>query len=94
MRPLTPYTITDPEVLIAELQTVRARGYAVDEGEHHTGVRCFAIPLKGPLHLAVSVSAPETRLSDEVATERVLPELRLLADRIQIAVDEVVAEPA
>jgi IclR family acetate operon transcriptional repressor len=94
MRALTASTITSPDVLLAQLHEVRERGYAFDEGEHHVGVRCIAIPIRGPLHLAVSVSAPDSRLTDEVATAVVIPALRLLASQVQDAIDDALAESA
>jgi len=42
---LTPYTITSPAVLRAELKTVRQRGYALDDRENHAGMRCVAVPV-------------------------------------------------
>jgi len=41
----TANTITDPDALVADLELIRRRGYAVDEGEQEVGVRCFAVPV-------------------------------------------------
>jgi IclR family acetate operon transcriptional repressor len=75
MPAMTPATITDPELLLAQLEDVRERGYAVDDGEQEVGVRCFAVALpQAPIPLAVSISGPVARLSDELAS-RVVPAL-------------------
>jgi DNA-binding IclR family transcriptional regulator len=42
----TPATIVSMDALTAELSAVRARGYAVDEGEHESMVRCVAAPIR------------------------------------------------
>ena len=41
----TPATITSMDVLTEELAAIRERGYAVDEGEHESMVRCVAAPI-------------------------------------------------
>lgn len=41
----TPATLTDVDELLAHLAVVRARGYAIDQGEHESMVRCVAVPL-------------------------------------------------
>ncbi|MDH2414491.1 IclR family transcriptional regulator [Nocardioides sp. CER19] len=66
----TPTTITERAAFLAELDRVRAQGYAVDEQEHETGVRCVAVPV-GPgdrVVAAVSVSGPADRFAG-AATE-------------------------
>ncbi len=64
MPALTPLTVTDPEELAAQLAVIAVRGYALDDGEQETGVRCVAAPvLAGPLMAAVSVSGPAARVT-------------------------------
>jgi IclR family acetate operon transcriptional repressor len=60
----TPATITDPAALHAELDLIRARGYALDEGEMEAGVRCVAVGIPGAVPMAVSVSGPAARMTD------------------------------
>lgn len=65
----TPHTITDAPTLLRELATTRERGYAVDDGEQEVGVRCYAVPVPGaPTPTAVSISGPDTRVSDSAGT--------------------------
>ncbi|MEL6477936.1 MAG: IclR family transcriptional regulator C-terminal domain-containing protein [Pseudomonadota bacterium] len=62
---VTPTTITDREALDAELATVRANGYAIDDEEHALGLRCVAAPLFdefGNAVAAISVSGPGARI--------------------------------
>jgi IclR family acetate operon transcriptional repressor len=60
----TPRTLTDPDVVLAEVRRVAARGYAIDDGEQELGVRCVAVPVPGGAPAAaLSVSGPEGRLS-------------------------------
>jgi len=61
----TPRTLTSAEALAAELRTIRANGYAVDDQENEPGIVCLAVPvfLTSPARPsgAVSVSAPVSR---------------------------------
>jgi IclR family transcriptional regulator, acetate operon repressor len=79
----TPATLTDPEALVAELDRVREQGFAVDDGEEETGVRCLAVPVHDGSRVvaAASVSGP---------AERLLPrDLPALADRLRPVADEL-----
>ncbi|MHA3019052.1 IclR family transcriptional regulator [Mycobacterium sp. BMJ-28] len=62
---LTPRTVTDRAELEEALETVRIRGYATDDEENTTGIRCFAVPLRysRPAQDAISVSVPLARLT-------------------------------
>lgn len=64
----TPKTLTSAELLKAELKRVRLLGFALDDEETLTGVRCVAAPLRNALgHVvaAVSLSGPSVRLPPE-----------------------------
>ena len=68
----TPHTVTDPDELLAQLRRVRRRGYAMDEGEQEVGVRCVGVAVPGStLRLAMSVSGPAPRMSDELLAHAV-----------------------
>ena len=43
----TPITITDPVQLLDEIRVTAERGYAIDNGEHEEGIKCFAILVSG-----------------------------------------------
>lgn len=73
----TANTITDREVLFAELRDVRERGVAFDMEERAEGVRCVAAPVTtndGAVCGAVSVAGPTSRMKDE-RLESDVPEL-------------------
>lgn len=62
----TPNTITDPEQVLADLEAVRRRGYAIDDEENASGLRCFAVALRqrSGTRDAISISVPVARLQD------------------------------
>lgn len=51
---LTPRTITDPRLLRNEIDKVRERGYAIDDGEMDEDLYCVAVPLLGPSGRAIA----------------------------------------
>ncbi|RDI70064.1 IclR family transcriptional regulator [Halopelagius longus] len=80
----TPNSIGTREELYAALETVRERGYAIDDGERVEGLRCVAAPVKtssGEVLGAISVSAPASRVSDEDLSGR-LSEMVLSAANV------------
>ena len=78
----TDHTLTTESALLADLALVRERGYALDEGEQEVGVRCVAVAVGEPMPwLAVSVSGPVTRMTDELVA-RAVPLLQAAARAI------------
>jgi len=74
---ITERTITDEAALNEELEQVRSRGYAIDDGERLKGLRCVSAPImqdENTVLGAISVSAPANRL-DEQQLEEELPNL-------------------
>lgn len=64
LTPKTPFTLTDPEALEAELRRVRESGLAVEMEEYTLGVSGIAAPLfdpKGRLVGAIGVKVPTRR---------------------------------
>ncbi len=82
LRPATPRSHTGTGVLHRDLAATRARGWALDDGEQELGVCCVAVAVPSePALFAVSVSAPEVRLSPDRAHE-VVPDLAVAAERL------------
>lgn len=72
----TERTITDPDVFLEQLARVRETGEAVEVEEMEVGVHCVAVPVPATgVRLAVSMSAPSARMSQEVQ-DRAIPVLR------------------
>ncbi|MBM7068374.1 HTH-type transcriptional regulator BhcR [Actibacterium sp. 188UL27-1] len=63
----TPHTITNPDNLRVDLSAIRSRGYALDNEERASGMRCVAAPVFNALGEAVaglSVSGPVSRMTE------------------------------
>lgn len=74
MPALTDRTITDYDELLAELETVREQGYAVNDQEELDGLRAVAIAVNNPdgsVFGTLDISGPPYRLPDveEVAAQ-------------------------
>ena len=75
----TDHTLVTEQSLLADLALVRERGYALDEQEQEIGVRCVAVAVGEPMPwLAVSVSGPVTRMTDDLV-DRAVPLLHAAA---------------
>jgi DNA-binding IclR family transcriptional regulator len=83
LTPITANTITDRAVLEESLTETRIRGYATENEENATGVRCFAVPLHyvRPARDAISASVPISRLTGDRERE-IVDALRLVCDKV------------
>jgi DNA-binding IclR family transcriptional regulator len=69
---ITSNTITNRGDLLAELETIRDRGYAVSKGEQVEGLYAIGAPVLGPegeVYGAISISAPKQHMTDELLEE-------------------------
>jgi len=75
----TEYTITDPDVLSEELETVRQRRYAVNDGETAKGEKAIAAPIRPDdpgSYGAIAIAGPRRRI-DRKQREEGLSDLLL-----------------
>lgn len=75
LKKYTQNTITDKGKLEKELETVKKRGFAVDNMEHEEGVRCVAAPIRnyeGKVIASISISGPSVRITEEKIPQFVL----------------------
>jgi IclR family acetate operon transcriptional repressor len=64
----TEWTIVDPDALLADIATVRKRGWAVDDQEQSEGMRCVGAAVyneHGEVLGAISVAGPAVRVTEE-----------------------------
>jgi DNA-binding IclR family transcriptional regulator len=81
---ITPHTITDRQAYVAELTTVRERGWAEDREENEPSINCIGAPVRGASGravAAVSVSVPDIVVTYEQLLE-LLPALLAVTERI------------
>jgi DNA-binding IclR family transcriptional regulator len=79
---LTAKSLTSLPALLAHLETVRARGWAIDDEETTMGITCFAVPVGPPgtpARFAISVTLLTSRLEQELSRDDLLEELRIVA---------------
>jgi len=78
LKKFTKSTISSPEEILKNLETVRETGYATDLEEFEEGLRCIASPIRDytrKVIAAISVSGPAHRLSDEKIEQTIGPEV-------------------
>jgi IclR family transcriptional regulator, pca regulon regulatory protein len=86
LAPLASRTITDRDVLLAEIASVRERGWAMVDEELEDGLRSVAVPIRdrtGRTVAAVNMSCQTGRTSLEEVEDRLLPALLIAAGRIE-----------
>ncbi len=86
---LTPYTITDPAALAAELERVHEQGHAFDEQEIALDLSCVAVPIhSGDGRVMAAISASAGQWASEEARLNALSGLKAAADEISKYLDE------
>ena len=86
LRPFLPETVTDPAVLRAEVERVRADGYAVIDQELEEGLIAIAVPIHdraGRVVAAVNLSTHVARHTVASLREELLAPLQLTARLIE-----------
>lgn len=81
----TPNTICNPQELRKHLREIAWRGYALDDEELETGVKCIAAQIKDyskKVVGAVSISGPSMRMGKERINDELIPLLKEAAKEI------------
>jgi IclR family transcriptional regulator, pca regulon regulatory protein len=84
----TPHTIVDRQSLRAEVERVRADGYAFVDQELEIGLRSMAVPVRRPdqsVVAAMNVGVQATRVDRQTMVHDYLPVLRAAAEEIGFA---------
>jgi IclR family acetate operon transcriptional repressor len=65
----TEYTITDRETLFEEIETIRERGYSIEDQDRRKGILAIGVPIveegDGTVAGAICVSGPRSRFWDD-----------------------------
>jgi len=83
-------TITDPDVLMAEIDLIEKREVSIDNQELYDDVVAIAVPIKdkhGRFYSSLAIQAPASRLSVE-NSDRYLPLLREAARELSLLADD------
>ena len=83
---LTPYTITDPERLRAEVEAVKRRGWACAANESMVGLNALAAPIFGALgsYVAAIAVTDSVQHISEVPTPEQVRQVTAAASRISV----------
>jgi IclR family pca regulon transcriptional regulator len=85
LRPITPNTVIDPELLLAELHAVRRQGWSMVDQELEEGLRALAVPIvdgSGQTVAAVNISVQAQRWTAPAVQSELLPPLLKAASAI------------
>lgn len=89
LEPKTEKTITNREVLCDEFETIKSRGYAINDEESMEGLRAISAPVKKPdsgVFGAISISGPAKRLSQERIETTLVEKLTGLTNELEISI--------
>lgn len=97
VRPHTPTTIISGDMLRSHLAEAARRGYAVDNEELDSGLRCVSAPVRnytGRTVGAISISGPGTRLSFQRIGSELAPLIMQIGAELSQRLGFVPASPA
>ena len=83
-------TITDPDVLLAEIDLIEKRQVSIDNQELYEDIIAIAVPIKdrhGRFYSSLAIQAPVSRISVE-SSDRYLPLLREAAQELSRLADD------
>jgi len=84
----TATTITDPLQLLEELKMTTRRGYAIDNGEHEEGIKCFAATIEGygaDTIGAISISGLKREFDDPAKSKEMIAAVKKTVSEISQA---------
>lgn len=86
LEPVTEHTITDRTELLAEIETIRERGYGVDWNEQIVGMGVVAAPVEVDKHVVGSIGlvCPTDRLDDEDYRAELVREVQKSANIVSV----------
>ncbi len=87
---VTPHTITDPEALYKELETVRERGVAFNDQESTVGLRAVAAAISGAdgrVHGALSIAGPAHRIKGDLFRSEIPDLLLAVTNEIELKLE-------
>lgn len=88
----TSTTITDPIELLAELRLTKERGYAIDNGEHEDGIKCFTASINeygGATVGAISITGLKREFDNPAEAEKMIAAVTRTATEVSRALGHV-----
>ena len=86
LEPQARNTITDPDLLLAEIDLIEKRQVSIDNQELYEGVIAIAVPIKdrhGRFYSSLAIQAPVSRISVD-SSDRYIPLLREAAHELSL----------
>lgn len=90
LEPRAKNTITDPDMLLAEIDNIERQQFSIDNQELYDDVVAIAVPIKdrrGRFYSSLAIQAPASRVSIN-QSERYVPLLREAADELAMLADD------
>ncbi|MDB5502674.1 MAG: IclR family transcriptional regulator [Tardiphaga sp.] len=86
LKAMTPFTVTDKDLLLATIMTDREKGYSLVDREAEPGFRSISVPVRrydGEIVAAINMGAHVDRVSTGEMIDRFLPLLREASDSVK-----------